>query len=105
MPAASPSSDPSAGTPAVAQGGRSLSDQHKDAVKAWIKKLRLALQDDLQAQVTRLGFRRDGKHTPEEKLSLPAADLAIRQRLAALIEHDTKSEADPKRGFDAVVAN
>jgi hypothetical protein len=103
MPIDSPSSDPSTGSPAVAQGGRSLSDQHKDAVKAWIKKLRLALQDDFQAQVTRHGFRRDGKHTPEEKLSLPAADLAIRQRLAALIEHDTKSEADPKRGFDAVV--
>lgn len=103
MPSASSASDPSAGTPAATQGGRSLSDQHKDAVKAWIKKLRLALQDDFQAQVTRLGFRRDGKHTPEEKLSLPAADLAIRQRLAALIEHDTKSEGDPKRGFDAVV--
>ncbi len=105
MPIDSPSSDPPAGAPAVPQGGRSLSDQHKDAVKAWIKKLRLALQDDFQAQVTRLGFRRDGKHTPEEKLSLPAADLAIRQRLAALIEHDTKSEGKehPKRGFDAVV--
>lgn len=103
MPPASSASDPSAGAPAATQGGRSLSDQHKDAVKAWIKKLRLALQDDFQAQVTRLGFRRDGKHTPEEKLSLPAADLAIRQRLAALIEHDTKSEGDPRRGFDAVV--
>jgi hypothetical protein len=102
MPADTPSSNPSAGA-AAAQGGRSLSDQHKDAVKAWIKKLRLALQDDFQAQVTRLGFRRDGHHTPEEKLALPAADLAIRQRLAALIEHDTKIEADPKRGFDAVV--
>lgn len=102
MPPASPSSDPSTGA-AATQGGRSLSDQHKDAVKAWIKKLRLALQDDFQAQVTRLGFRRDGKHTPEEKLSLPPADLAIRQRLAALIEHDTKSEGDSKRGFDAVV--
>ena len=99
MPAASPSSDP----PAAAQGGQFLTDQLKNDVKPWIKKLRLALQDDFQAQVTRLGFRRDGKHTPEEKLSLPAADLAIRQRLAALIEHDTKSEADPKRGFDAVV--
>jgi hypothetical protein len=103
MPSASSASDPSAGTSASTQGGRSLSDQHKDAVKAWIKKLRLALQDDFQAQVTRHGFRRDGNHTPEEKLSLPVADLAIRQRLAALIEHDTKSEGDPKRGFDAVV--
>lgn len=103
MPIDSPFSDPPAGAPAVAQGGRSLSDQHKDAVKAWIKKLRLALQDDFQAQVTRLGFRRDGKHTPEEKLALPEADLVIRRRLAALIEHDTKSEGDPKRGFDAVV--
>jgi len=102
MPADLPSSKSPAGA-AATQGGRSLSDQHKDAVKAWIKKLRLALQDDFQAQVTRLGFRRDGHHTPEDKLSLPAADLAIRQRLAALIEHDTKSEGDPKRGFDAVV--
>jgi len=101
MPPASPKSDSAAS--ANAPGGRSLSDQHKDSVKAWIKKLRLALQDDFQAQVTRLGFRRDGKHTPEEKLSLPPADLAIRQRLAALIEHDTVSEGDPKRGFDAVI--
>jgi hypothetical protein len=100
-PASSKSDNSATGT--SAPGGRSLSDQQKDAVKAWIKKLRLALQDDFQAQVTRLGFRRDGKHTPEEKLSLPPTDLAIRKQLAALIEHDTKSEGDPKRGFDAVV--
>lgn len=98
-----PAHSTSNAAPGAAQDGRSLSDQHKDAVKAWIKKLRLALQDDFQAQVMRLGFRRDGNHTPEEKLTLPAADLAIRQRLDALIRHDTKSEGDAKRGFDAVV--
>ena len=103
MPAVPSTSNPPTGPAATGQGARSLSDLHKEAVKAWIKKLRLSLQDDLQAQVTRLGFRRDGKHTPEEKLALPEADLVIRRRLAALIEHDTKSEADPKRGFDAVV--
>lgn len=80
-----------------------LSDSHKDSVKSWIVKLRRALEDDFNAQVMRLGFRRDGKHTPKDKLSLPPEDLAIRHRLAALIEHDTKGEGTPQRGFDAVV--
>lgn len=80
-----------------------LSDPHKDRVKAWIVKLRGALEDDFKAQVMRLGFRRDGRHTPEEGLSLPDADMAIRRRMAALIEHDTKGEGTPQRGFDAVI--
>jgi hypothetical protein len=83
--------------------GSALSDTHKDSVKSWIGKLRRALEDDFQAQVMRLGFRRDGKHTPEEKLSLPLEDVAIRRTLAALIEHDTKGEGTPQRGFDAVI--
>lgn len=98
-----PTTSASTAAQAAPPSGRSLTDRHKDAVKTWIKKVRLNLQDDFQAQVTRLGFQRDGKHMPLEKLSLPEADLVLHQRLAALIEHDTKSEADPKRGFDAVV--
>lgn len=92
---------PSSTEPAT--GGAALSDRHKDSVKSWIKKLRLALQDDFHAQVTRLGFRREGSRTPLEKLALPEPDLLIRQRVEALLDHDIATEGDPKRGFDALV--
>jgi len=80
-----------------------LSDEHKEEVKRWIVKLRNVLEDDFEAQVMRLGFRRNGKDADESKLSLPEADMATRRRLSALIEHDTKGEGTPHRGFDAVV--
>ena len=48
-----------------------LSDPHKEVVKAWVPRLREILEDDFDAQLKRLGFRRDGKHTDEAKLALP----------------------------------
>ena len=93
-----------ASTPPPA-AGPSLSDQHKDSVRRWIGQLRASLQDDFQAALMRYGFRRDGKHTAENDLSLPMSELPTRRALEALIEHDTKAEGKdaPQRGFDAVV--
>lgn len=82
----------------------SLSDRHKDKVRNWVPKLRSLLEDDFKAQLIRLGFQRNGKHTPEEKLSLPPDDLAIRRRIEALLERDTVSEGNHvQRGYDSVV--
>ena len=79
-----------------------LSDLHKEAVKAWVPRLRVLLEDDFEAQLKRLGFRRDGRHTDEAKVALPAEVLPTRRKLAALLERDTKGEGTPQRGFDAV---
>ncbi len=89
-------------TPPLA-AGPALSDRHKDAVRRWISQLRASLQDDFQAAFMRYGFRRDGKHTAEGDLALPMSELPTRRALHALIEHDTKAEGTPQRGFDAVV--
>ena len=83
--------------------GPSLSDQHKDSVRRWIGQLRGSLQDDFEAALLRYGFRRDGRHTAESALALPMSELPVRRALAALVEHDTKAEGTPQRGFDAVV--
>jgi hypothetical protein len=79
-----------------------LSDPHKEKVKAWVPRLRVLLEDDFEAQLMRLGFRRNGHHTVEEKLALPPDILPIRRKLAALMERDTAGEGTPQRGFDAV---
>jgi hypothetical protein len=79
-----------------------LSDPHKEVVKSWVPRLRKVLDDDFEAQLKRFGFSRDGRHTAEERLTLPAAMLPTRRTLTALIEHHTKGEGTPQRGFDAV---
>lgn len=80
-----------------------LSDPHKEAVKVWVPRWRKILDEDFAAQLKRFGFSRDGGHTAEERLTLPAAILPTRRTLAALIERDTKGEGTALRGFDAVV--
>jgi hypothetical protein len=79
-----------------------LSDRHKEDVKSWVPRLRVLLEDDFEAQLKRFGFRRDGRHTDEAKVSLPADALPTRRKLAALLERDTAREGTPQRGFDAV---
>lgn len=79
-----------------------LSDRHKEDVKSWVPRLRVLLEDDFEAQLKRFGFRRDGRHTDEAKLALPADALPTRRKLAALLERDTAGEGTPQRGFDAV---
>lgn len=83
--------------------GPALSDQHKDSVRRWIGQLRASLEDDFAAALQRYGFRRNGKHSAESDLALPMSELPVRRSLAALIEHDSKAEGTPQRGFDAVV--
>jgi hypothetical protein len=60
---------------------QALSDKHKESVKAWVPKVRKVLEQDLAAQLERLGIRRDGKHT---------------SRVEALLNRETLSEGDPK---------
>jgi hypothetical protein len=79
-----------------------LSDPHKEAVKGWVPRLRKLLDEDFEAQLKRFGFSRDGRHTTEERLTLPAAILPTRRKLAALMERDAAGEGTPQRGFDAV---
>jgi len=88
---------------AVPTSNAVLSDSHKEAVKGWVPRLRKLLEEDFETQLKRFGFSRDGRHTAEERLTLPAAILPTRRKLAALIERDTKGEGTPQRGFDAVV--
>jgi hypothetical protein len=87
----------------VPTGNAVLSDLHKEEVKAWVPRLRMVLDEDFESQLKRFGFSREGRHTTEEKLTLPAALLPTRRKLAALIERDTKGEGTPQRGFDSVV--
>ena len=82
---------------------QALSDKHKESVKAWVPKVRKVLEQDLAAQLERLGIRRDGKHTPIEKMHLPGDFKVLRLRVEALLNRETLSEGDPKRGFEAVL--
>ena len=88
---------------AVPTSNAVLSDPHKEEVKGWVPRLRVTLEDDFEKHLKRFGFRRDGRHTDEQKLALPANILPVRRKLAALeIERDTAGEGTPQRGFNAV---
>jgi len=86
--------------PASAQA---LSDSLKEAVKSWVPKVRKALDDEFGAQLERLGLRRNGKHVALDKMSLPAASVAVRHRAEALVARESLSEGTPERGYDNVV--
>ena len=47
---------------------QALSDRHKEAVRSWVPKVRRVLEEDLTAQLERLGVRPDGKHVPIETM-------------------------------------
>ena len=79
-----------------------LTDQHKEAVKAWVPKLRRLLEGEFEAQLDRLGLKRNGKHTPAEGMQLPESAARIRQRVEALIVRDRIGEGTAQRGFDNV---
>lgn len=82
---------------------QALSDSLKEAVKSWVPKVRKALDDEFGAQLERLGLRRNGKHVALEKMSLPAASVAVRHRAEALVARESLSEGTPERGYDNVV--
>ena len=79
-----------------------LTDQHKEAVKAWVPKVRRVLEDDFESQLGRLGLRRSGKHTPISRMQLPENAVRIRERVEALLARDYIAEGTPERGFDNV---
>lgn len=92
--------DPSGGAPSSTQA---LSDSLKEAVKAWVPKVRKALDQEFEAQLERLGLRRDGKHLPLAKMNVPEPSIAIRRRVEALVARESISEGASGRGYDNVV--
>ena len=91
--------DPTNDSPLSAQA---LSDSLKEAVKAWVPKVRQVLDREFTAQLDRLGIRRDGKHRSVATMSVPEASLAIRRRVEALVLRESLSEGTPERGYDNV---
>jgi len=86
------------------QGGRrALEGRQKDAVKAWAPKVRRTLEDELTAQLKRLGLKRSGNHDDLETMSLQGDDIDARRRLEALLRRETMAEGSPERGLAAVV--
>ena len=79
-----------------------LTDRHKEAVKSWVPKVRRVLEEEYEAQLDRLGLKRDGNHTPAEGMQLPETAARIRQRVEALIVRDRIGEGTAERGFDNV---
>ena len=82
--------------------GEALTDQHKEAVKAWVLKVRRVLEDEFKAQLDRLGLKPNGKHTPVDKMQLPEKAVRMRGRVEALLARDRIAEGTTERGFDNV---
>jgi hypothetical protein len=82
---------------------QALSDRHKEAVRSWVPRLRRILEEDLTAQLERLGVRRDGKHVPVDTMRLSAEDRAVRTRVEALLRHDALAEGSQMRGYENVL--
>ena len=67
-----------------------LSDEHKEAVRSWVPRLRQTLEKHFEeVQLGRLGLKPNGKHKPLGKMSLADEDVAIRGRLEALVARDS----------------
>src|SRR6266496_2029818 len=81
---------------------QALSDQHKDAVRNWVPKVRDTLEKEFAAQLDRLGLKSDGKHKPTEKMNLPDEEIGIRRRVEALLRRDAMVEGSAARGFENV---
>ncbi len=91
--------------PTPAQGAvsrQALSDQHKEAVRAWVPKVRLLIEDEFAAQLKRLGLQPNGKHKPLDQMRLPEEAAAVRGRVAALIARDAIVEGSAERGYENV---
>jgi hypothetical protein len=81
---------------------QALSDQHKEAVRSWVPRVRRMLEDEFAAQLERLGFKPSGKHTPLDKMRLPDEAVAVRRRVEALIARDSIAEGSADRGYENV---
>ena len=82
---------------------QALSDQHKEAVRSWVPKVRGVLEKDLTAQLERLGVRPDGKHVPIDTMPLSAEARTVRTRVEALLRHDALAEGSQRRGYENVL--
>jgi hypothetical protein len=70
----------------------SLSDQHKEAVRSWVPRLRRTLEKHFEeVQLSRLGLKPNGKHTPLDKMSLADDDVAVRRRTGERPENTAAS--------------
>lgn len=81
---------------------QALSDQHKEAVRSWVPRVRRILEDEFAAQLERLGLKASGKHTPVDQMSLPGDAVTTRGRVEALIARDSIAEGSAERGFENV---
>ena len=79
-----------------------LTDRHKEAVKAWVPKVRRVLEEEFEAQLDRLGLEPNGKHTPADKMRLPEKVARMRRRVEALLARDRIAEGTAERGFHNV---
>src|SRR5512145_817510 len=82
---------------------QALSDRHKEAVRSWVPRVRRVLEEDLTAQLERLGVRRDGKHVPVDTMRLSVEGRAVRMRVEALLRHDALAEGSQTRGYENVL--
>ncbi len=87
---------------APASGRQALSDRHKDAVRAWVPNMRHVLEEEFEAQLERMGLRRDGAHRPLVPGSFPKEAEAVRRRVEALIASDSIAEGSTERGYENV---
>ena len=79
-----------------------LTDEHKEAVKSWVPKVRRVLEEEYEAQLDRLGLKRNGEHTPADEMRLPEKAARTRRRVEALLARDRIAEGTAERGFDNV---
>ncbi|MCP4658107.1 MAG: hypothetical protein GY856_22075, partial [bacterium] len=66
-------------------------------------KVRRILQEDLEAQLARLGLRCDQQHLPVGEMQLSEDSGARRHRVEALLRRDAVAEGSDRRGFENVV--
>jgi len=81
---------------------QALSDQHKEAVRSWVPKVRRVLEEEFAAQLERLGLKPSGKHTPPDEMRLPDGAVTVRRRVEALIDRDCIAEGSAERGYENV---
>jgi hypothetical protein len=86
-----------------AAGRQALSDRHKEAVRAWVPRVRRTLEEEFSAQLGRLGLDRSGAHTSLDRMRLPEDAVAVRRRVEALLARDAIAEGSAERGYDNVV--
>lgn len=82
---------------------QALSDLHKEAVKAWVPRVRKVLEDDLASQLGRLGIKPKGKHIPLDRMNLSDTARSGRKRVEALLRREAISEGSPQRGYQNVL--